>query len=168
MIIIPLYGRSVRWLQRSYSSRCGARKPLLNRLLPLIEAFFVLHGVEEPSTESSVARVVREHVFAEHQEQSAAERSRFGQFCKKHRRPLNALLKQTPGLLTKSFAPLLQLMPSCLDFDNKRAYFRSEGRMIGVWHSVSLDSLDSLLEGVVFLGSIKGLKRRQGTVEVRS
>lgn len=38
--------------------------------------------------------------------------------------PRNALLKQTPSLLSKSFQPVLQLMPSCLDFDNKRAYFR--------------------------------------------
>ena len=29
-----------------------------------------------------------QHVFAEQHEQTAAERSRFGQFCKKHRRPL--------------------------------------------------------------------------------
>ncbi|CAE7708922.1 UPL2 [Symbiodinium sp. CCMP2592] len=66
-------------------------KPLLNRLLPLIEAFFVLHGhadkaprPEEPlqMTEGGSSR----HVFAEFHEQSAAERSRIGQFCKKHRR----------------------------------------------------------------------------------
>lgn len=29
-----------------------------------------------------------QHVFAEQHEQTAAEKSRFGQFCKKHRRPL--------------------------------------------------------------------------------
>ncbi|CAK9038796.1 unnamed protein product [Durusdinium trenchii] len=68
-------------------------KPFLNRLLPLIEAFFVLHGrAEEGDARSEANR--------------------------------NALLKQTPSLLSKSFQPVLQLMPSCLDFDNKRAYFR--------------------------------------------
>jgi len=121
-------------------------KPLLNRLLPLIEAFFVLHGhiteeadkaprPEEPlqmteggSSSSQPGKVPSRHVFAEFHEQSAAERSRFGQFCKKHRRPLNALLKQTPSLLSKSFAPVLQYMPTCLDFDNKRAYFRAQLR----------------------------------------
>ncbi|CAE7479082.1 UPL2 [Symbiodinium sp. CCMP2456] len=126
-------------------------KPLLNRLLPLIEAFFVLHGhiteeadkvprPEEPlqmteggSSSSQPGKVpspaqLSRHVFAEFHEQSAAERSRFGQFCKKHRRPLNALLKQTPSLLSKSFAPVLQYMPTCLDFDNKRAYFRAQLR----------------------------------------
>ncbi|CAK9038836.1 unnamed protein product [Durusdinium trenchii] len=124
-------------------------KPFLNRLLPLIEAFFVLHGRAEEGDARSEAQPARmtgarqscqkqllqlqstnlhqlrpKHVFAEFHEQSAAEKSRFGQFCKKHRRPLNALLKQTPSLLSKSFQPVLQLMPSCLDFDNKRAYFR--------------------------------------------
>lgn len=128
-------------------------KPLLNRLLPLIEAFFVLHGrlpdattgVTSPASPASPASPKRnetaggsrsskarhaspQHVFAEQHEQTAAEKSRFGQFCKKHRRPLNALLKQTPSLLSKSFAPVLQLMPSCLDFDNKRAYFRAQLR----------------------------------------
>lgn len=118
-------------------------KPFLNRLLPLIEAFFVLHGraeegdarseanrptMTEGGSASSQPAKAPKHVFAEFHEQSAAEKSRFGQFCKKHRRPLNALLKQTPSLLSKSFQPVLQLMPSCLDFDNKRAYFRSQLR----------------------------------------
>ncbi|CAJ1438796.1 unnamed protein product [Effrenium voratum] len=102
-------------------------KPLLNRLLPLIEAFFVLHGKEERDA-SDPTEAKHQHVFEEHHEQSAAERSRFGQFCKKHRRSLNALLKQTPSLLSKSFLPMLQLMPSCLDFDNKRAHFRGQLR----------------------------------------
>ena len=65
-----------------------ARKPLLNRLLPLIEAFFVLHGVDEPVAKPLESSKSLEHVFAEHQEQSAVELTRFGQFCKKHRRPL--------------------------------------------------------------------------------
>eukprot|EP00931_Biecheleriopsis_adriatica_P032558 TRINITY_DN18993_c0_g2_i1.p1 TRINITY_DN18993_c0_g2~~TRINITY_DN18993_c0_g2_i1.p1 ORF type:complete len:2013 (+),score=532.86 TRINITY_DN18993_c0_g2_i1:809-6040(+) len=138
------------------SSQTAPPKPLLNRLLPLIEAFFVLHGHDivdtppeaakkeenreqdgetklagatEGSSSSSSSKVPsKSQVFAEMHELSAAERSRFGQFCKKHRRPLNALVKQTPSLLSKSFAPVLHLMPSCLDFDNKRAYFRSQLR----------------------------------------
>jgi len=134
-------------------------KPLLNRLLPLMEAFFVLHNgnaeadqerkdkdekrkakdergdtgtpssASRPVTPSALASTpMRKEVFAEFAEASAVERSRFGQFCKKHRRPLNALVKQTPALLSRSFAPLLQHMPQCLDFDNKRAYFRSQLR----------------------------------------
>lgn len=141
-------------------------KPLLNRLLPLIEAFFALHdgtreaeqercegGVRpvQPAPEGMGARpegqsvavgaspmpsapgapgeaALGKHVFAEVTEVSAVERSRFGQFCLRHRRPLNALVKQTPALLAKSFSPLLRHMPGCLDFDNKRSYFRSQLR----------------------------------------
>lgn len=132
-------------LELQDANQSSPPKPLLNRLLPLIEAFFVLHGrvpetmmnpTDPNASPENPASPEREdgkvsnvpHVFAELHEQSAAEKSRFGKFCKKHRRPLNALLKQTPSLLSKSFAPVLQLMPSCLDFDNKRAYFRAQLR----------------------------------------
>ena len=60
-------------------------------------------------TLSSRSRVDREkplrHVFEEHHEQSAAERSRFGQFCKKHRRSLNPGGKREgrPTLLPSSW-----------------------------------------------------------------
>eukprot|EP00932_Pfiesteria_piscicida_P017104 SRR837773.400.p1 GENE.SRR837773.400~~SRR837773.400.p1 ORF type:complete len:626 (-),score=265.69 SRR837773.400:249-2045(-) len=142
-------------------------KPLLNRLLPLIEAFFVLHDgsreaeqekkekeekakakeLEEADTEKkekeekAKAKELQEaqsqegqaptnptSVFAELHEVSLVEKSRLGQFCKRHRKPLNALVKQTPGLLSKSFSPLLRHVPMCLDFDNKRANFRSQLR----------------------------------------
>eukprot|EP00913_Durusdinium_trenchii_P020600 g19348.t1 len=101
---------------------------------PKLGSFFVLHGraeegdarseanrptMTEGGSASSQPAKAPKHVFAEFHEQSAAEKSRFGQ---------NALLKQTPSLLSKSFQPVLQLMPSCLDFDNKRAYFRSQLR----------------------------------------
>ncbi|CAL1147923.1 unnamed protein product, partial [Cladocopium goreaui] len=178
-------------------------KPLLNRLLPLIEAFFVLHNgskeaeleqkekdqkkAEQEGGSTSSGRAGKQ-VFADLVEVTLVERSRFGQpgFCKQHRRPLNAgnsrdfppvawwnyqrerlgngtwegyknrnyeaamkglngkveayeaygnegfpewaLIKQTPSLLNKSFSPVLKHMPHCLDFDNKRAYFRSQLR----------------------------------------
>jgi hypothetical protein len=41
---------------------------------------------------------------------------------------LNALIKQNPSLLDKSLCPLV-LLPQCrafLDFENKKAYFRSQ------------------------------------------
>eukprot|EP00930_Biecheleria_cincta_P024231 TRINITY_DN17362_c0_g1_i1.p1 TRINITY_DN17362_c0_g1~~TRINITY_DN17362_c0_g1_i1.p1 ORF type:complete len:3719 (+),score=933.30 TRINITY_DN17362_c0_g1_i1:1202-11158(+) len=115
-------------------------KPLLNRLLPLIEGFFVLHNgtkeaeldakekEEKKKEESEEGYMKGRNVFAELNEVSQVERSRFGLFCKQHRRPLNALIKQTPSLLNKSFSPVLKHLPSCLDFDNKRAYFRSQLR----------------------------------------
>lgn len=138
----------------SSSMQAAPPKPLLNRLLPLIEAFFVLHdGTKETEQEKSdkVKKAKREQdsetdtvedasssavdgeakttqVFADVVEVSLVENSNFGLFCKQHRRPLNALVKQTPALLSKSFSPLLRHMATCLDFDNKRGYFRSQLR----------------------------------------
>ena len=40
---------------------------------------------------------------------------------------LNALLRQNPALLEGSLAPLLRT-PRLVDFDNKRAYFRTRAR----------------------------------------
>lgn len=113
-------------------------KPLLNRLLPLIEAFFVLHNgtheAEQDRRDKEEKKRAKqseaaEHVFAEVADQSAVDRSRLGIFCKKHRRPLNALVKQTPALLNKAFGPMLKHLAICLDFDNKRAYFRAQVRL---------------------------------------
>jgi len=137
------------------SVQAAPPKPLLNRLLPLMEAFFVFQsGVADteelrrvnskdfgdlpmshvPSHEAAGtpaaarAAAAASTVFEEHVEVSRLENSRLGRFCKKHRRPVNALIKQSPGLLTGSFAPLLKHMPASLDFDNKRAHFRSQLR----------------------------------------
>lgn len=46
-------------------------------------------------------------------------------FLEKHRKLLNAFIRQNPGLLEKSFSVLLQL-PRFIDFDNKRAHFKSK------------------------------------------
>lgn len=45
-----------------------------------------------------------------------------------NRRLLNALVRQQPSLLERTLAPLV-LLPQCrgcLDFDNKKAYFRAQ------------------------------------------
>eukprot|EP00927_Polykrikos_kofoidii_P003483 TRINITY_DN11382_c0_g4_i2.p1 TRINITY_DN11382_c0_g4~~TRINITY_DN11382_c0_g4_i2.p1 ORF type:complete len:3793 (+),score=824.17 TRINITY_DN11382_c0_g4_i2:147-11525(+) len=171
-------------------------KPLLNRLLPLLEAFFVLHNgtAEEaaaenssrsatpapPPTASSATQDVATddssraatpqqppavpsstQVFADHAEASAVERSRFGQFCKKHRRPLNALVKQTPALLSRSFAPLLQHMPQCLDFDNKRAYFRTKLRSRRMESQYDIIRL-RVRRNEIFMDSYHQLRMRTG------
>jgi hypothetical protein len=47
---------------------------------------------------------------------------------KKIRQLLNALVRQQPSLLERTLAPLV-LLPQCrgcLDFDNKKAYFRAQ------------------------------------------
>ncbi|CAJ1385999.1 unnamed protein product [Effrenium voratum] len=162
-------------------------KPLLNRLLPLIEAFFVLHngskeaeseskeqelegGTEEEKKTSPQEQEARQgssssglgkQVFANFVEVTLVERSRFGEFCKQHRRPLNALIKQTPALLNKSFSPLLKHMPHCLDFDNKRAYFRSQlrsRRMESRYETIRL----RVRRTEIFMDSYHQLRRRTG------
>ncbi|CAE7202174.1 UPL2 [Symbiodinium natans] len=151
-------------------------KPLLNRLLPLIEAFFVLHnGSKEADLESkekeqqkaqeqeggSSSSCPGKQVFADLIEVTLVERSRFGQFCKRHRRPLNALIKQTPSLLNKSFSPVLKHMPHCLDFDNKRAYFRSQlrsRRMESRYETIRL----RVRRSEIFMDSYHQLRNRTG------
>ncbi|CAI9291735.1 unnamed protein product [Lactuca saligna] len=46
-------------------------------------------------------------------------------FSEKHRKLLNAFIRQNPGLLEKSFSVILRV-PRFIDFDNKRAHFRSK------------------------------------------
>ncbi|CAE7022008.1 UPL2 [Symbiodinium natans] len=149
-------------------------KPLLNRLLPLIEAFFVLHnGSKEADMEAKERQKDHEQeggsssscpgkqVFADLIEVTLVERSRFGQFCKQHRRPLNALIKQTPSLLSKSFSSVLKHMPHCLDFDNKRAYFRSQlrsRRMESRYETIRL----RVRRSEIFMDSYHQLRSRTG------
>ncbi|KAJ6822557.1 E3 ubiquitin-protein ligase UPL1-like [Iris pallida] len=49
----------------------------------------------------------------------------FVKFSDKHRKLLNAFLRQNPGLLEKSFSLMLKV-PRFIDFDNKRSHFRSK------------------------------------------
>ncbi|XP_047978963.1 E3 ubiquitin-protein ligase UPL2-like [Salvia hispanica] len=49
----------------------------------------------------------------------------FLRFSEKHRKLLNAFIRQNPGLLEKSFSLMLKV-PRFIDFDNKRAHFRSK------------------------------------------
>ena len=51
----------------------------------------------------------------------------FTRFAEKHRRLANAFVRQNPGLLEKSLSMMLKV-PRLIDFDNKRAYFRSRIR----------------------------------------
>jgi len=111
--------------------------------------------------EQSSTPVSGKQVFAELQEASLVEKSRLGQFCKRHRRPLNALVKQTPGLLSKSFTPLLRHMPTCLDFDNKRANFRSQlrsRRLESRYETIRL----RVRRSEIFMDSYHQLRQRSG------
>jgi len=148
-------------------------KPLLNRLLPLIEAFFVLHDGNKEAAQDKKDKEERgkaneeqgitaaAHVFADLLEVSLVEKAPLGQFCKRHRTPLNALVKQTPSLLSKSFTPLLKHMPMCLDFDNKRANFRSQlrsRRLESRYETIRL----RVRRSEIFIDSYHQLKDRTG------
>lgn len=111
--------------------------PGTQRLLPFIEAFFVLCeklqanilSMQQDNT-NATAREVKESAVDSFL--SSAHRRldgilTFTRFSEKHRRLLNAFVRQNPGLLEKSLSMLLKA-PRLIDFDNKRAYFRSRIR----------------------------------------
>jgi E3 ubiquitin-protein ligase HUWE1 len=117
--------------------------PGTQRLLPFIEAFFVLcsklHANRSiiPQDQANItAREVKESAECS---TSATVKSSgdslkkldgavtFVRFADKHRRLLNAFIRQNPGLVEKSLSMMLSA-PRLIDFDNKRAYFRSRIR----------------------------------------
>lgn len=125
------------------SSSSSPLPPGTQRLLPFIEAFFVLceklqanqsttlqdqadvtarevkesAGISDPSTVISSGDLQRKHDGT----------VTFTKFAEKHRRLLNAFIRQNPGLVEKSLSIMLKA-PRLIDFDNKRAYFRSRIR----------------------------------------
>ncbi|KAL5974363.1 E3 ubiquitin-protein ligase upl1 [Asimina triloba] len=118
--------------------------PGTQRLLPFIEAFFVLceklqanhciaqHDLnatarevkESAGTGSSSSLIVKVAGAGQKRVDSGMT---FGRFADRHRRLLNAFIRQNPGLLEKSLSMMLRA-PRLIDFDNKRAYFRSRIR----------------------------------------
>ncbi|OVA07229.1 Ubiquitin-associated domain/translation elongation factor EF-Ts [Macleaya cordata] len=117
--------------------------PGTQRLLPFIEAFFVLceklqanHSVLQQDLANVTAREIKESAGS-----SLTSSTKYGgivqkrpdgsvtfaRFADKHRRLLNAFIRQNPGLLEKSLSMMLKA-PRLIDFDNKRAYFRSRIR----------------------------------------
>ncbi|MQL76681.1 hypothetical protein Taro_009068 [Colocasia esculenta] len=107
-------------------------------ILPYIESFFVtcekLHpeqsvavpdfgtstsDLEDASTSTSGQKLSGTHTKVEE------KNSTFIKFSEKHRKLLNAFIRQNPGLLEKSFSLMLKV-PRFIDFDNKRAHFRSK------------------------------------------
>ncbi|KAK1310386.1 E3 ubiquitin-protein ligase UPL1 [Acorus calamus] len=124
------------------SSSSPPLPPGTQRLLPFIEAFFVLSEKLQTNhlilqTDNNVtAREVKECAgssSASSVKPGVAVQKRsdgsmtFARFADKHRRLLNAFIRQNPGLLEKSLSIMLKA-PRLIDFDNKRAYFRSKIR----------------------------------------
>jgi hypothetical protein len=124
--------------------------PVTQRVLPFVEAFFVLceklrsgpvpTGQQEHS--SATAREIKEAEASysadlslspyslppSQQKKPECEKGMtFTRFADKHRRLLNAFVRQNPALLEKSLRLMLKT-PRLIDFDNKRAYFRSHIR----------------------------------------
>lgn len=66
----------------------------------------------QPKTPTSATKVDEKHIA-------------FVKFAEKHKKLLNAFVRQNPGLLEKSFSIMLKV-PRFVDFDNKRSYFRSK------------------------------------------
>ncbi|CAN6195336.1 unnamed protein product [Urochloa humidicola] len=110
--------------------------PGTQRLLPFIESFFVLCEklqTNQPVTQSDcniTAPEVKELAGS-----SSSPSLKTGGICnvtftrvaEKHRRLLNVFIRQNPSLLEKSLSMMLKV-PRLIDFDNKRAYFRSRIR----------------------------------------
>ncbi|GKC03772.1 E3 ubiquitin protein ligase UPL2-like protein [Tanacetum coccineum] len=99
-------------------------------ILPYIESFFVMceklnfgqdlvPSSEDTSTSDSQQKTLGTSVKVD--EKNAA----FVKFSDKHRKLLNAFIRQNPGLLEKSFSVMLKV-PRFIDFDNKRSHFRSK------------------------------------------
>ncbi|KAM6552582.1 hypothetical protein CsatB_013344 [Cannabis sativa] len=116
--------------------------PGTQRLLPFIEAFFVLceklqanqattlqdqdvtaREVKESAGTSDSSTVICSGDLQRKQDGTVT----FTKFAEKHRRLLNAFIRQNPSLVEKSLSMMLKA-PRLIDFDNKRAYFRSRIR----------------------------------------
>ncbi|KAJ7958898.1 E3 ubiquitin-protein ligase UPL1-like [Quillaja saponaria] len=108
-------------------------------ILPYIESFFVvcekLHPAQPGSSNDIAIPVVSDvedaSTSANQQKTSGPavkvdeKHVAFVKFSEKHRKLLNAFIRQNPGLLEKSFSLMLKV-PRFIDFDNKRAHYRSK------------------------------------------
>ncbi|GFZ10082.1 LOW protein: E3 ubiquitin ligase-like protein [Actinidia rufa] len=120
----------------------GVMPPLpagTQNILPYIESFFVMceklqpgqYGVTQDPGLAAASDVEDATTSASQQKSSGGalradeKHLAFVKFSDKHRKLLNAFIRQNPGLLEKSFSLMLKV-PRFIDFDNKRAHFRSK------------------------------------------
>ncbi|KAH7660208.1 E3 ubiquitin-protein ligase HUWE1 protein [Dioscorea alata] len=110
--------------------------PGTQRLLPFIEAFFVLceklqmNQTMMMADNTVTAREVKEicnSSSSPYMKSGGAGNTTFARVAEKHRRLLNVFIRMNPSLLEKSLSMMLKV-PRLIDFDNKRAYFRSRIR----------------------------------------
>lgn len=126
----------------SGSKPSGVMTPLpagSQNILPYIESFFVVcekfHPMQPGSSHdfsiAAVPEVEDTSLYSGQQKTSGhalkadEKHIAFVKFSEKHRKLLNAFIRQNPGLLEKSFSLMLKV-PRFIDFDNKRAHFRSK------------------------------------------
>ncbi|KAJ1872250.1 E3 ubiquitin-protein ligase tom1 [Coemansia sp. RSA 990] len=116
---LPLWEAAGQCLQ--YTSAHAELAHVATVLLPLIESFMVVFKpvVGERSKSEADMTVISP---ASSQSVPTAGESYFQNFTEKHKKVLNALVRNNPGLLSGSFS-LLVFNPHVLDFDNKRSYF---------------------------------------------
>ncbi|XP_010552364.1 PREDICTED: E3 ubiquitin-protein ligase UPL1-like isoform X2 [Tarenaya hassleriana] len=113
--------------------------PGTQRLLPLIEAFFLLREKIQTNQQDLANVTAGEVKDSAHGPSPVNSKSildfqkkhdgsvTFAKFAERHRRLLNAFFRQNPSLLEKSLSMMLKA-PRLIDFDNKKAYFRSRIR----------------------------------------
>ncbi|KAI8548464.1 hypothetical protein RHMOL_Rhmol07G0275700 [Rhododendron molle] len=108
-------------------------------ILPYIESFFVMCEKLQPGQSGanqdfgiSVISEVEDATTSTSQQKASGAISKadeknlaFVKFSEKHRKLLNSFIRQNPGLLEKSLSLILKV-PRFIDFDNKRAHFRSK------------------------------------------
>ncbi|KAJ8645550.1 hypothetical protein MRB53_007298 [Persea americana] len=125
----------------SVASSSGIMAPLLpgtQNILPYIEAFFVTCEKLRPGQSTAAhdfgmtSTEVEEATTSTGTQKSSVGNMKaddkhiaFAKFSEKHRKLLNSFIRQNPGLLEKSLSLMLKV-PRFIDFDNKRAYFRSK------------------------------------------
>ncbi|KAJ2307926.1 E3 ubiquitin-protein ligase tom1, partial [Coemansia sp. RSA 2705] len=130
----PLWAATGRCLQ--YTSAHSELAHVATVLLPLIESFMVVFkpvvgergrtaaGAAGTAAESSVSEADGGALVSPTSTQAVPTvgEAYFQSFTEKHKKVLNTLVRNNPGLLSGSFS-LLVFNPHVLDFDNKRSYF---------------------------------------------
>ncbi|KAM6543817.1 hypothetical protein CsatB_008264 [Cannabis sativa] len=110
-----------------------------HNIMPYIESFFVVCEKLHPAMQGpghdfniSVVSEIDDACTSANQQKASSSTLKvdekhiaFVKFSEKHRKLLNAFVRQNPGLLEKSFSLLLKV-PRFIDFDNKRSHFRSK------------------------------------------
>ena len=107
-------------------------------LIPLLELFVLCHNTDEEGEQQLI------------------------QFAETHRKPINAVIKHQPSLLSRALQSLLRLCPQTLDFDNKRQFFRGRLKQADAQHHNHAQTVRiNVRRAEVFLDSYHQLQHRR-------